>query len=46
MFLDGGLIVWYEVKEGIDRERFIEREYFIVLRKFDVMNYFVGKVLF
>jgi hypothetical protein len=44
-FLDGGLIAWYEVKEGTDRERLTEREHFIVSRKLDVTNHLVGKVL-
>ena len=44
-FLDGGLIAWYEVKEGTDRERLTDREHFIVSRKLDVTNHLVGKVL-
>ena len=44
-FLDGGLIAWYEVKEGTERERLTEREHFIVSRKLDVTNHLVGKVL-
>ena len=44
-FLDGGLIAWYEVKEGTERERLTEREHFIVSRKLDVTNHLVGNVL-
>ena len=43
-YLDSGLITWYEVKEGNDKERLTETERAVVERQLGVTNHLVCKV--